>query len=466
MGKDRRLATSWRPITIGSAVQRLFHRVLIPKLDAAVSLNLNQRGFVPVDGCLANVITLDTLMGERTTSRRGLALVSKDIRKAFDSVSHESIRRAMDRSGVPNHLSDYIMASLGGSVTSFRVGHETSPCIEIRRGVKQRDPLSPLLFNLGVDELLDTLDSSEGSGCRFCNGTRCRVLAFGGDLVLTGENAEDVKGLLRTTEAFFHRRGMTLHPEKCRALVLVRSSSGAVYPAPKSGLSIEGKAIPSVTDINPMQYLGFTFDTHGVMKPNLTNYSAWLQRLAVLPLKPQQKMTLLKIYLLPRLFQFLMSPRAPAATLKNVDKATRHYVKRFLHLHLHTSDALIHAPLRDGGLGVMEMAVSIPAILLRRIENLASHSSDDAVLRAALSSARVISLTTKLEEHSQKFPADFHHREIIRGAFSVGLETQSRTPRLASELRNAPRDGQAGTGSGPSTCGCSVTILQANELGR
>ena len=236
------------------------------------------------------------------------------------------------------------------------------------------DPLSPLLFNLVVDELLDTLDSSEDSGCPFSNGTRCRVLAFADDLVLTGENAEDAKGLLHTTVAFFRRRGMTLHPEKCRALVLVRSSTGAVHPAPKSGLSIEGKTIPNVTDINPMQYLGFAFDTHGVMKPNLTNYSAWLQRLAVLPLKPQQKMSMLKTHLLPRLLHFLMSPRTPAATLKNVDKATRHYVKRFLHLHLHTSDALIHAPLRDGGLGVMQMAVSIPAILLRRIKNLASRS--------------------------------------------------------------------------------------------
>lgn len=147
-------------------------------------------------------------------------------------------------------------------------------------------------------------------------------------------------------------------------------------------------------------------------------------------------MTLLKTYLLPRLLHFLMSPR--------VDKATRHYVKRFLHLHLHTSDALIHAPLRDGRLGVMQMAVSIPAILLRRIRNLASHSSDDAVLRAALSSARVISLTTKLEEHSQKFPADFHHREIIRGAFSVGLENAKQDSSSRKWIEECPKGWSGG----------------------
>ncbi|KAJ3640292.1 hypothetical protein Zmor_003601 [Zophobas morio] len=81
---------------------------------------------------------------------------------------------------------------------------------------------------------------------------------------------------------------------------------------------------------------------------------------------------------------------SPAATLKNIDKVTRHYVKTILHLHLHTPDNLIHAPLRDGGLGVTQMTVSIPNILLRRIINNLSDSSErDGVFKATLPTVRV-----------------------------------------------------------------------------
>ena len=200
-------------------MQRLLHRVLIPKVSATVSLNRNQRGFVPTDGCLANVFILDSLMGERTSARRGLALVSLDIRKAFDSVSYHSITRALQRTGVPEYLSSYIQAKLQGAVTSFQVGRSSTRALEIRRGVRQGDPFSPLLFNLVIDEFLDTLDSMTENGCPFHSGSRCRVLAF----ALVGDDVKDVSKLLDTTSSFFDRRAMVLDPDKCRALVLARS---------------------------------------------------------------------------------------------------------------------------------------------------------------------------------------------------------------------------------------------------
>ena len=269
-------------------------------------------------------------------------MVSLDIKKAFDSVSHESVRRALRRVGVPDYLFRYISSTLNDSVTSFSVGSSTSRVVQINRGVRQGDLLSPFLFNLVLDELLVRLESHVSNGCPFRDGTRCRVLAFADDLVVVGENVADLKLLLQDIVSFFGRRGMALHPDKCRVLVKKRNPDGAIIPLSKPGVQIYGRELSSVSDINPMQYLGYSFDTYGVRKPNLTNCNVWLQRLAALPLKPLQKMTLLRVHLLPRLLHFLMSPRTPASTLKNIDKVTRHYVKRMLHLHLHTPDNLIH----------------------------------------------------------------------------------------------------------------------------
>ena len=122
-------------------------------------------------------------------------------------------------------------------------------------------------------------------------------MAFILDLVVVGEDATDLKLLLRDTVSFFGERGMVLHPDKCRVLVKKRSPDGAIIPLSKLDIQIYGRDLSSVSDVNPMQYLGYSFATHGVRKPNMTNYTTWLQRLASLSLKPIQKIYLF-IYLL------------------------------------------------------------------------------------------------------------------------------------------------------------------------
>ena len=99
-GKNRKGPTNWRPITIGSSIQRLFHRLLAHRLSNIVSLDSNQRGFVKTDGTLANSLILDTIIAERTQARKGTSLISMDLRKAFDSVSHHSIIRGVRRARV------------------------------------------------------------------------------------------------------------------------------------------------------------------------------------------------------------------------------------------------------------------------------------------------------------------------------------------------------------------------------
>jgi hypothetical protein len=70
-----------------------------------------------------------------------------------------------------------------------------------------------------------------------------------------------------------------------------------------------------------------------------------------------------------------------------VDRVTRHYAKKILHLHLHTQDSLIHSPFREGGLGVIELRITIPHIFRSRIRKLGDAAAGDPVIVAALSSA-------------------------------------------------------------------------------
>lgn len=94
------------------------------------------------------------------TSRKWIKpynIISLDLRKAFDSVLHSSIKRSLTRFGVQPLVSDYIMNSYDNVSTTISCSSNITSKIPIGKGVTQGDPISPMLFNMVIDEILDTI---------------------------------------------------------------------------------------------------------------------------------------------------------------------------------------------------------------------------------------------------------------------------------------------------------------------
>ena len=194
-----------------------------------------------------------------------------------------------------------------------------------------------------------------------------------------------------------------------------------MVPLIKSSINIQGRPVSHVVDLNPFRYLGQNSGSQGQLKPCLSNYPIWLQRLVALPLKPDQKLAILRTHLLPRIYHSLMGTKITKETLTSLDRVNRQYTKKILHLHLHTSNEAIHAPVREGGLGVCELAVSIPQILANRLIKLQGRAADDPVVAAMLSSQRVADFKARLLKMTSHFPEGGYRELVEGGAFTKGL---------------------------------------------
>lgn len=82
------------------------------------------------------------------------------------------------------------------------------------------------------------------------------------------------------------------------------------------------------------------------------------------PLNLHQKLTIVKRTLIPRLLSKFCHPDIGLTTLSDVDRSVRKHVKAALHLPTETTNAFIHAPVREGGLGIMSLRVAIPRIMV------------------------------------------------------------------------------------------------------
>ncbi len=433
---DKGDASNWRPITIGSAGQRLWHRLLSRRLHGVIALNPHQRGFVETDGTMANVTILDSFIRDRTESGRSFAVVSLDIRKAFDTVSHWSIDRALRRFGVDEGVRAYIMGTFAHSTTTIKVGRTCTRELVLRRGVKQGDPLSPLLFNMVVDELLEMLNGPGDKGARLADGVRCAAMAFADDLVLLEEEEVRVPNTLADVEGFFAARGMEVNPRKSAGLC-VRGYEGKSIPRVRPVFRIGGHWIRPVKAMDSFRYLGHGFGSFGVRRPNLYALQRMLTNLHRAPLKPDQKLFLLKQHLVPRLLYGFQNSGVTGGLLTAADRLIRRFVKRVLHLNIHTPDAVIHASARYGGLGVMSLRIGVPYTFYRRLDLLSREG--DSAIRAVVASQRVDRLITRLKNLAGDVPPDQVWKQRLQaGQMTAGLRSASGDPASSAWLRARP----------------------------
>lgn len=434
---DPSLPANWRPITITSAVQRLFHRVLASRIDSLTSLNRHQRGFVRNDGTLANTLLLDAYIKSRTSAGKSLNIIQTDITRAFDTVSHHSVKRALIRLGVSSVFVDYIMASLSNSSTIVRLNGMATRNIHINRGVKQGDPLSPLLFNMVLDELLCSFDRHHGGS--ISTTINCPVLAFADDLIILEDKEVNVPAHLFMASEFFGRRGMSLNPKKTLCYSAA-SLDGISVPRKRSNFKINEVPIQMIDTTNTFKYLGQNFNTNGLSKPSLANLVTWTQNLASAPLKPHQKLTLLRDYLIPRLLYGLQTPAVNSGILKDADKIIRGFLKRTLHLHLHTSDASLYARERDGGLGVCNLRMQIPQTYDTRLRRLKTNAvPEDKVLTLFVQSPYYTSTCDKIHKLAGEVTsATFWKSRLDSEAMTKGLFEVTADRASRSWIRDVP----------------------------
>ena len=123
-------------------------------------LNIRQKAFRPVDGCQGNLAILDAVLGNARSLKSKVYMAFVDMKKAFDSVSRESVERGMRRMGVSAPLRRGIMTSFEGARTKIKYRGKNLDKTGMLRGVKQGDPLSPILFNFILDEVISEIECS------------------------------------------------------------------------------------------------------------------------------------------------------------------------------------------------------------------------------------------------------------------------------------------------------------------
>ncbi|CAK9796162.1 Retrovirus-related Pol polyprotein from type-2 retrotransposable element R2DM [Anthophora quadrimaculata] len=360
-GKSVEEVSNWRPITIGSLLGRLYSAMIDKRLRGVISLNPRQKGFTKEDGCKANITILNSAL-EEIKSKKGGVITIVDISKAFDTIPHDSLGEALKIKGIPNTVSKYIMKMYHNCKTIIQCRNNEKIEMGLQRGVKQGDPLSPLLFNLVLDPIIESIDETT-EGVKL-GDSKVSILAFADDLVLLAKDKEAAQKQAKMLYEYLRKLGMKVNVDKCLSFQVIRKTK--LWHLSNPTIRMGREAIPYADPETAFKYLGINLNPwRGMQQTSADEIARAARQVRRMKLKPHQKINMIRTYLLPRYIHKLVANPPSLGLLDQIDHDIKQIIKEILHLHPSTTDGLIYTDKSHGGLGVQRVANIIKLAKIR-----------------------------------------------------------------------------------------------------
>ena len=158
--QNAKTAKECRPISVHCVPYRVFTSILDRRLRAKVSSIIGpyQKYLEEkVNSCAMAANLLKAAILNETRARRSVYVASLDISKAFDSLSHESIKDSLTRSDIPLYLARVLIASLK-SRRVFKCPDGTVNFLATC-GVPQGLAISATMFVLALDAVREPIEA-------------------------------------------------------------------------------------------------------------------------------------------------------------------------------------------------------------------------------------------------------------------------------------------------------------------
>lgn len=218
-GGDERVPNDHRGISLMSVPLKVVCRVVAARLDAAFKsaklIRPEQAGFLSREECMGHVCALVEAVQRRQKAGKVTYAAFIDFRKAFDTVPHGALLHVAEKAGVRGRCLSFIRALYSNPTLQVRVGDKATESIPLEQGVRQGDPLSPTLFSLFINSVLDGV---KGVKVHDLGGGLLGLL-FADDVAAFGFDRASMLATLQRIGDWATRWGMTINQDKCGLVV-------------------------------------------------------------------------------------------------------------------------------------------------------------------------------------------------------------------------------------------------------
>lgn len=172
---------NYRPIALASILSKVMERILLDRVSGYISSLDNQFGFKPNHGTDMCIYALKEIVNLYKSKNSTILMCFIDASKAFDRVNHKQLFIKLKQRGVPGYIVRVLAYWYAHQQMHIKWGGSISAPFRVSNGVRQGGILSPVLFNLYMDELSRRLNGCN-TGCMI-GGKLVNHLMYADDLV-------------------------------------------------------------------------------------------------------------------------------------------------------------------------------------------------------------------------------------------------------------------------------------------
>lgn len=154
-GKNTRLASSYRPITLLNTMGKICERLMCETVlrEAGHLIPEYQHGFTRNRGTGTQILRTASKITKELNDGNSVAMISTDLSKAFDSINHKALVYKLYQANIKNSVIRMIYHYLTDRRIRGRFRTTVGDDTTVPHGVPQGSILGPLIFNLYMSDI-------------------------------------------------------------------------------------------------------------------------------------------------------------------------------------------------------------------------------------------------------------------------------------------------------------------------
>ena len=244
----------YRGITLLSTPGKIFNRIILDRMKYAVddTLRDNQAGFRSNRSCTDQIATLRIIIEQSVEWNSSLYINFVDYHKAFDSIHRDTLWQLLRYYGVPAKITSLIRNSY--KEMSCLVVHQgrLTRKFKVKTGVRQGCLLSPFLFLLATDWIMNKTTEGARNGIQWTPWSQLEDLDFADDVALLSHSHQQIQDKTTRLGSSSNQVGLIIHPGKTK---LIKINTLSTAPVSLDGSDLE--------EVEEFTYLGSKIDRLG-----------------------------------------------------------------------------------------------------------------------------------------------------------------------------------------------------------
>ena len=197
-----------------------------------------QAGFIKVKGTRDQIANICWIIKKARDYQKNIYFCFIDYAKAFDCVDHNKLWIILKEMGISDHLTCLLRNLCASQEAKVRAGHGTIDWFQTGKGVCQGCILSPCLFNLWAEYIMQNARLNEAHAGIKIARRNSNNLIYIDDTTLMAEVEEELKRFLMKVKEKSEKAGLELNIQKTKIM-----ASG-----PITSWEIDGETVETVID--------------------------------------------------------------------------------------------------------------------------------------------------------------------------------------------------------------------------